>query len=246
MKHEVRSTRTVGVLGGMGPAATADFLRRLVEATNAERDQEHLHVLIDSDPRVPDRTEALLHGGESPAPYLIEIAQRLRSMGADLLVIACNTAHAFLEEVAPRVDVPFVDWIGEVVDHVAADATGVRTVGLLATTGTIRAGLYQGRFEQAGVATVVPDDADQRLLTEAIYGPNGLKAGHTAQPLVAEIARRLVRGGGEALIVACTDLSVMRLDNELRGETRVYDGAQIVAERVVELAGSVVERVRVA
>src|SRR5439155_4399654 len=93
--HRLRPRRTIGVLGGMGPAATALFFRRLIEATSAKTDQEHLHVVIDSDPSIPDRTKALLEGGPSPAPQLIEMARRLQMMGAELIVMPCNTAHVF-------------------------------------------------------------------------------------------------------------------------------------------------------
>src|SRR5690606_23023618 len=96
----------VGILGGMGPLATADLYRKIIEVTPATRDQDHLHVIIDADPTVPDRTQALLHGAEDPTPWLVAGARRLESAGASFIVIPCNTAHAFLDRLLPEISVP--------------------------------------------------------------------------------------------------------------------------------------------
>jgi aspartate racemase len=224
----------------MGPAATALFFRRLIEATSAKTDQEHLHVVIDSDPSIPDRTKALLEGGPSPAPQLIEMARRLQMMGAELLVMPCNTAHVFANDIARAVDVPLVNWIEQVVDFIAADSEPPAAVGLLATTGTVRAGLYQRSFERAAISTVVPHEPEQRLLMETLYASRGLKAGWPDQPALIEIARRLSDRGAEAFLLACTDLAAAQLDRRL-DNIRVYDSVTIVAERTVQLAGAGLE-----
>jgi hypothetical protein len=133
----------IGILGGMGPLATADLYRKIIVATSAGSDQEHIPVVIWADPRVPDRTEALLNGGADPTEWLVRGGQALSTMGADFIVMPCNTAHAFLERVQPEVERPFISMIDAAVDVVVRTLPGVRAVGLLATSGTLASGVYQ-------------------------------------------------------------------------------------------------------
>src|SRR6202171_3931552 len=149
-----RVTLTVGVLGGMGPEASADFYRRITEHTLASRDQDHLHVLVDSDPSIPDRTAYLQGRGPDPPPALVSMARRLAAARAEILVMACNTAHTFYAEVAASVDVPLVDWVGEAARLVAGGRVPGTAIGLLATSGTIGAGLYQHAFEALGLGVL--------------------------------------------------------------------------------------------
>ncbi len=165
--------KTVGVIGGMGPFATADFLHKLISATPAERDQDHMRILIDCNPRVPDRTEFLAGRGPDPRPALRAMARGLVRAGADLLVMPCNTAHAFRDELQAAVDIPVVDWPGVAADAVAT--TGARSVGILASAGTLLAEVYQPVLRARGIACLVPPPAAQELATRAIYGPAGAK-----------------------------------------------------------------------
>lgn len=196
--------KTVGVLGGMGPAATAEFFRRLVDATPAQADEEHLHVIIDNDPSVPDRTNAILRGGPSPAEALAATAQRLERAGADLLVMPCNTAHVYIEEIRASVSIPALDMIRETVATI-----GRSSVGLLATDGTIETGLFQEACEARGVRVVVPTSADQRSIMDAIAsikrGENPRRIEEEIEPIVC----RLEREGAEAVIAGCTEISLV-------------------------------------
>ncbi|MFC7626353.1 aspartate/glutamate racemase family protein [Paraburkholderia humisilvae] len=144
----------IGVLGGMGPRATADFFTKLIAATPAECEQDHLRVHIDSNPQVPDRSEAIAGRGESPGVALAAMAAGLEHAGADFLVMPCNTAHAFEPEIRAAVRVPFVSMIDEACagcDHVFPSA---QRFGLLATRGCIEARLYQNAFTRIGRTTV--------------------------------------------------------------------------------------------
>jgi len=196
--------KTVGVLGGMGPAATVEFLRRLVDATPAQADQEHLHVIIDNDPSVPDRTSAILHGGPSPAEALAAIARRLERAGVDLLVMPCNTAHVYIEEIRASVSIPALDMTRETVATIDRSS-----VGLLATDGTIQARLYQEACEARGICVVVPNVADQRSIMDAIAsikrGENPRRVEEEIEPIVY----RLEREGAEAVIAGCTEISLV-------------------------------------
>jgi len=196
--------KTVGVLGGMGPAATAEFFRRLVDATPAWVDQEHLHVIIDNDPRVPDRTNAVLRGGPSPGEVLAAMARRLEAAGADLLVMPCNTAHVYIEEIRASVSIPALDMIREAVATIDQSS-----VGLLATDGTIQTGLFQEACETRGVRVVVPNSVDQSSIVDAIAsikrGENSRRVEEEIEPIVC----RLEREGAEAVIVGCTEISLV-------------------------------------
>ncbi len=151
--------RKIGILGGMGPLATADFYRKLILATPATRDQDHLPVVIDADPRVPDRTSALRGEGADPLPALVAGATRLRDAGATIGLIVCNTAHAFLPALRDHVALDFLDMIAETAARVATDYPEVRRVGLLATRGTIEARLYHRAFEARDIETTTLESA---------------------------------------------------------------------------------------
>lgn len=243
-----RMTLTIGVLGGMGPEASADFYRRITVRTLAERDQDHLHVIVDSDPSVPDRTAFLQGAGPDPVPALESMARRLVTAGAGLLVMACNTAHAFHEEVARSVDVPLVNWVVEAAGAVAARHAGGGRIGVLATTGTLGSGLYQDALAACGLQAVVPDRVQQAELMAVIYGPGGVKAGGTdrdpARERVRAVAENLARSGAAASLLACTELSCLFPDPPA-WSSPVHDAADLVAERVITLAGGTVRPVDV-
>lgn len=127
--------KTIGIIGGMGPLATCDLFHRIIEITDASCDQEHIRVLIDNNTRIPDRTAAILHGGADPVEQMVISARGLQTMGADLLLIPCNTAHYFHKQVSDCVNVPVLHMLEETAK--VASRKGIETVGLLATDGTI-------------------------------------------------------------------------------------------------------------
>ena len=196
--------KTIGIIGGMGPLATADLFEKIVGHTKAACDQEHLHVVIDSNTNIPDRTAALLHGGADPLPELAKSAGRLEKMGADVLIMPCNTAHNYYDGIAAAVSVPVLHMV-----RLTAQALverGVKKAGLLATDGTVRTGIYQRSFEGSGVELLTPDEAGQRAVMEMIY--QGVKAGDMAfdaQP-ARQAMERLLAAGAEVLILGCTEL----------------------------------------
>lgn len=221
----------VGVLGGMGPAATADFFQKLVIATPADTDQDHLRVLIWSDPLVPDRTAALLHDGPDPTAWMTRGARLLVAGGADLIAVPCNTAHAFLAAVERDVGVEIVHMIDRTARKVAALAPAVGRVGLLATPGTVRAGLYDSWLSRYGVGVVAPSPADQLAVTEVIAR---VKAGHRGRAqatAIAEVGQRLVDRGAQALIAGCTEIPLVFGSG--RATVPVIDPSAVLADAVV-------------
>ncbi|HYE43985.1 MAG TPA: amino acid racemase, partial [Caulobacteraceae bacterium] len=162
-------SRTIGVIGGMGPAATLDFLGKLIAATPAEGDQDHLRVLVDNNPKIPDRNAAMAGTGPSPAPVLAEMARGLERQGAEALVMACNTAHAFADDIRAAVAIPFFSIVEESADELARRVPEGAAVGVLATTGCLDAGLYQRALADRGLGALVPGDGERQRLMAAIY-----------------------------------------------------------------------------
>ena len=199
------SKKVIGILGGMGPLATADLFQKITLHTVAACDQAHPRVCIDSNTDIADRTAALLHGGEDPVPEMIKSAKRLESIGADFLIMPCNTAHNYYEQVCEAVTIPVLHMIALTRD--ALKARGVKCAGLLATDGTVQTGIYQRTFEQSGVELLTPDSAaDQAAVMDVIY--NGVKAGDLTHDVAAFRAacEHLLARGAEVLILGCTEL----------------------------------------
>jgi aspartate racemase len=228
----------VGVMGGMGPAATVDFLRRVVEATPAERDQDHVHMIVDHDPTVPDRTAAIVGRGPDPSPQLARMAQRLEAAGAEILVMPCNSAHAFSASIQGAVAIPLVDWPGIVAQECASRSAD--RVGVLATSGTLASGVYDKALTHVGCVQVRPPNDDQAAVMTAI---EAIKAGtadaNTIALEIRSVIDRLVVNGIDTLVVACTELSLLAAHDAIEpvdSRHAVLDASEIVARHVVRLA----------
>lgn len=200
-------SKTIGIIGGMGPAATADFFAKLIAATNAERDQDHLRILIDNNPRIPNRNDAIAGRGPSPGPQLAEAAHGLERAGADFLVIACNTAHAFQSEIEAAVSIPLLSMIDATVD--AAMDNGGERFGVLAADGCRRARLYERAFEARGVQALSLDIDAQVEFMKLIFR---VKAGNTGEDVrrrMEAMALSLNARGAQAIVAACTEVPLV-------------------------------------
>jgi len=198
--------KTIGIVGGMGPLATADLFKKIVLNTKADTDQEHIKILIDNNTDIPDRTEAIIHNGKNPVPQLTKSALSLWAMGADILVMPCNTAHYFRTKVQENVDIPILNMI-EITGKSLLEK-GINTVGLLATEGTIKCRIYQDVLEEMGIKIIVPDTKEQKEVTDLIY--RGVKAGKKDYDVtkVKKVIESLLSRGAEILILGCTELPV--------------------------------------
>ncbi len=226
-------TKTIGIVGGMGPLATADLFTKIIHRTKAAKDQDHIHVLIDSNPAVPDRTAAILHGGEDPTPILLQSCKNLEAMGADLLLMACNTAHYFYDRLQPALHIPMLHMPRETAH--AARKMGYQKVALLATDGTVQSGVYGQAFAQSGVELLLPDPAGQKAVMSLIY--DCVKAGlprFDTGPVVDAI-RRLQAAGAQAMVLGCTELPLAFQQFDLPGNP--LDPTEVLARRAVEEAG---------
>jgi aspartate racemase len=192
--------KTVGVIGGMGPEATVDFLRRIVAATPAADDEDHIHVLVDNNPKIPSRIAAIIDGtGEDPAPVLIAMARGLQKQGADFLTIPCNTAHYYLPRIADAVSIPVLDMVALSI----AALSGIR-IGMLASPAVRKVGLYEARLREAGKEAVFP--VDDTPMLDIIRAVKAGRATDAHRRIYARIAQSLEV---DAYLIACTELSVL-------------------------------------
>ena len=201
--------KTIGILGGMGPMATADLFRKIIEGTKASRDSEHIRVYIDSDAAIPDRTAAILHGGTDPVPEMTTALRHLEACGADCILMACNTAHFFLPRLQALTETPILDMPAITARRCAERFPG-RRAAVLGTTGTLDTGLYDRALEREGVPFLLPDDTQRAELMRFIYAV--VKASGPLAP-ESENWSRLLDGlrqrGADYYILACTELPIL-------------------------------------
>ncbi|RLI33734.1 aspartate racemase [Candidatus Bathyarchaeota archaeon] len=226
--------KVIGILGGMGPEATAELFMRIIRATPVERDQDHLRVVIDSNPKIPDRTAAILGEGPSPLPEMRRTARNLEGAGADFIIIPCNTAHYFYEELKEGVRIPILNMIELTAARIRERLPEARRVGLIATTGTLRAGIYDRALEKHGVEVIHPSEEAQRRVMEAIY--EKIKRGliPEGREIILEVAARLVEEGADAIICGCTEVSLVLKEGDV--PVPVIDPLQVLAEKAVAIA----------
>ncbi len=223
--------RVIGILGGMGPLATADLFRRIIEKTPAKRDQDHPRVLIYSNSKVPDRTAFILGKGEDPRPELLAGARKLEGCGADFIIMPCNTAHFFAETIQRGIGIPLVSMVEETAKRVKE--MGIRKVGLLATDGTVKGLVYHRALLKHGVQIALPSRKYQAMVMEGIY--KGVKAGdlEKGRELILTVAKRLERRSG-GMIAGCTEVSLVLKPEDL--SVPLIDPMDVIAETAVKLA----------
>nr|WP_082708747.1 amino acid racemase [Marinobacterium profundum] len=226
------SEKVVGIIGGMGPEATVDLMQRVIEATSVEDDADHIHMLVDNNPKVPSRIKALIEGtGISPGPCMAGMAQGLEQQGADFLVIPCNTAHHYYEEVAASVSVPVINLIQLAADTIRARQPELKKVGLLASSALRMIKLYEPWCDALGIEIVYPETSCQDSVMQLI---RDVKAGRSTDAQIVEYnaaAQNLQAQGAQCLLIACTELSV--LDDKLASDLPVYDASDLLAREIV-------------
>ncbi|VWD36536.1 aspartate racemase [Burkholderia lata] len=202
----------IGVVGGVGPAATVDFLDKIVRNTPALRDQDHIKLLVEQNPQIPDRTENLVGTGADPTISLYATCKKLEEGDADIIAIPCNTAHAFVERIQPYLGIPIVNMLTVTVAHLRDTYPALHEVGVLATSGTIESGVYRKALESQGLRQVAPSPALQARVMEAIYGPRGVKAGFTTGQCEDDIGaaiEALIAAGVSVIVLGCTELPIL-------------------------------------
>lgn len=227
--------KIIGILGGMGPEATADLYMRIIRATKVQRDQNHRRVIIDSNAKIPDRTAAIKGKGPSPLPMLVETGLNLQRAGADLIIIPCNTAHHFHADLQKKLKIPVLHMIGLSAEKTKMKHPEVTRAGLLASDGTLMSHLYQQSWGKQGIEIIEPGTETQRDVMKSIY--QFIKRGdlEPGRKLLFDASQELIEAGAEAVICGCTEVSIVLHDGDLT--VPVLDPMQDLAEEAVRLSG---------
>lgn len=226
--------KIIGILGGMGPYATVDLFLKILDHTPAKKDSDHLHILIDNDPSVPNRRKALTEGGADPTPFLRAMARKLELSGADFLLIACNTAHAFIEEVQASVEIPIISIIEETVKATIEKNPRLKKVGLIAGSGTLKSNTYGKAFSRHGIEVIVPDEKLQLSVLNIIDSVKAKVPGKNLKSDAKKIGCELIKFGAEAIIAGCTEIPLVLAEGDLA--VPVIDGNECLAIAAVEYA----------
>jgi len=223
--------RVVGIIGGMGPEATLDLMRRVLAKTPAQDDQDHIHLIVESNPKIPSRIAHLIEGtGDDPTPELIRIAVNLQRAGAQALAIPCNTAHAYAHSIRRAVSIPLLDMVQLTVDQIAGSRRVAR-VGLLASSAVLATELYAKAFADHGIAVMHPARQDEVMsLIKAVKG------GETGLEIQASLARTAhdLANHADVLLVGCSELSVIAAGIT----TPSVDSLDVQARAIVDFATS--------
>jgi aspartate racemase len=230
--------KTIGILGGMGPEATVDCYSRIITNTPAKTDQEHLRVIIDSNPKVPDRTAAIIAEGESPVPILVAGCRSLQQAGADFIIMPCVSAHFFLDEIQQQITLPILSIFDVVTETIISDHPQIKTVGLMGTTGTINGGLFQKRLAVAGIQTIVADEIHQSKVMEAIYDIKNSQPIRSRAQIISDlvaVADVLISKGARGIIAGCTEIPLALKQKHL--SVPYFDALTILARAAIFKAG---------
>ncbi len=226
--------RMIGILGGMGPEATVDLYRQIIALTPATKDQDHIRVLIFSNPKIPDRTLAISEGGESPLDSLIESAILLERAGAEIIAMPCNAAHYYLPEMQQKTNVPILDMIAETRENLIKQLPSVKTVGLLASLGCVCSGVYQRSLDEAGIDVLLPTDIEQQKIEKGIAQVKAGTHDRSTQETFQSIGSRLFKSGAGAVILGCTEVPMAFDPNQMDYPT--LNSTRILAEAAVNWA----------
>ncbi|MCB4203439.1 amino acid racemase [Deferribacterales bacterium Es71-Z0220] len=225
--------KRLGIIGGMGPEATSDLFLKIIRHTPAKKDQEHIPIIIDNYPQIPDRTAFLKGLGESPLPYLLESIRRLEKCNVDYLCMPCNTAHYFLDELRKTTKIPFISIVESTLESLVKSKKSYNKIGLMATDGTFIGKIYHRVFEKEGVNIVNFNTSIQQAIMDSIYT---LKCGKKdeAVKLFIEVFSKIIDEGYDCLIAGCTEIPIL-LPYIEKSSIDIYDATELLALKAVEL-----------
>ena len=233
--------KVIGILGGMGPEATLDCFGKIIKNTPAKTDREHIRVVIDSNPGIPDRIAAILSDGVSPVPALVAGCRGLEKAGADFIIIPCVTVHFFLPQIQAESPLPVLSIIDAVADVIQRDFHETKTVGLLGTVATVESGLFQKRLARETIDTLVPDSDQQSKIVAAVKDIKDTRPSRTQSEItndLIEAARSLIDrkpDGADAIIAGCTEIPLALGQEHL--PVPYFDSLTILARAAIRFAG---------
>ena len=231
----------LGVIGGLGPMATAYFMMLVTDMTKASKDQEHIKSVVLMRPETPDRTGFILgNSNENPLPSLIKMEDDVCLLGAKVLAMPCITAHYFqkelIENLKTKDDVVLIDGITQTAIYLKEN--NITSCGIMATDGTINSKLFQNKFNEFGIKSITPNENDQKMVMSFIY--DNVKAGKSVDVNeFNKVAKHLKDEGAQVILLGCTELSMIKKDNKLC--SGVLDVLEVLAQKAVLLCGELKE-----
>ena len=223
---------TVGIIGGMGPEATIDFMSRVIALTPSQRDQDHIHMVIENNPHIPDRQATAEN--DLIAIELTAIAERLEVAGADFLVLPCNTAHVFIDDLLKNIQIPFVHIVSETVNEIVKEHTNVKNIGLLATDMCINSGIYHQVIKSVDRTVLVLEQQDQKSCMQLIFDVKKGKYSKSTKTDMVRLADQLIQKGADIIVAGCTEIPLI-LDTKSINVPLV-SSTEVLAKRTVEIA----------
>ncbi|WP_228435718.1 cysteate racemase [Chryseobacterium pennipullorum] len=235
----------LGILGGVGPSATVDFMNKIIRNTPAQKDQDHIKMVVEQNPQIPDRTAHLIHQETDPSIALFSTCKRLQAEGADAIAIPCNTAHAFVEEIQKHLNIPIINMLTTTAEYISKNFGQSVKAGLLATSGTIESKVYHDILEKYGLEVIIPDEKHQGYVMESIYGEYGAKAGFTdgaCKEYLLMAAEFVISNGADVIILGCTELPLLFPEEteitKNEKNTPLIDPTLLLARKIVTVAKS--------
>ena len=223
----------LGILGGLGPMSTVYFYELLTRHTNAQKDSDHIDLIISSRASTPDRTDFILQKSKNdPLDIMAQEVHRLEQAGAKLIVIPCNTAHYFYDGLTQKCKVPMLNIIEETVKHL--HQRGISTFGLLATEGTIASGAYTRVCERFGMQCITPTKEEQAVITSIIYEQIKQNKPADINSLLC-VANALLSRGCQRLVLGCTELSLLK--KEGLSDNLFTDSLEVLAYQTILACG---------
>jgi len=230
--------KIIGILGGMGPEATIDLFTKIVKGTKVKKDQDHLRILIDNNPKIPDRTLAIQRKGPTPLTQLVRSAKILQKAGAVFIVIPCVTAHYYYDSLQKRINIPILHIVDETVRYIKKKLKGMTKIGLIATQGTMQTGLFQKALSNNVIELILPTPGVQKKwVMEAIYGKKGIKIvgpSEQAKRLILKASESLIKQGAQAIIAGCTEVPLVLKRRDL--PVPVIDPISVLASAAIRKA----------
>lgn len=226
--------KRIGILGGMGPAATCDLMDKIIKMTNAKDDQDHIHIFVDCNTNIPDRTNAITKKGKNPIPEMVKSGVRLQSMGADFIVMPCNTAHYFYKELITYLDIPLLSMPEETALYLKKQ--GIKNVGILGTDGTVQSGIYDSVLIKNGINPIYPSLENQKIIMSLIYDCVKSNKMNCNEIPIYKVIDELYEKGVEKLILACTELPIAF--KNLGIKNNCIDPTLILANAAINYAGA--------
>jgi len=226
--------KIIGILGGMGPEATLDLFRKIIRLSAVEKDQDHFRIIIDNNPKIPDRTAAIFGKGENPLPALQKTAKNLEKAGADFIIMPCNTAHYFISEIQQSIKIPILNMIKETAHYVKSIFPSIKNVGLLATKGTYKTELYTSFFKEKNIKVLMPSPPEQEIIMKVIYKvKSGILSEEMKKQMIA-ISEEQIKKGAQVIIAGCTEIPLILKNEDLK--VPVIDPTNILAKKAIEVA----------